>query len=128
MRRLLLILGTVACRGDGIFTPPSCAGDVTLAASPGTVPDFTWEPRCAVYRLMVFDSDASPVWGIDSEDERNRLEPPIRYSVVPGGAEQVFVLPPLRSGSYYTVHVYRLERGEDGGSAFPRAGELVFRP
>ncbi|HEX6105864.1 MAG TPA: hypothetical protein VFZ26_09785 [Gemmatimonadales bacterium] len=35
------------------------------------------------------------------------MEPPIRYGVVPGGAEQVMVPPPLRSGSHHVVRVYR---------------------
>ena len=49
------------------------------------------------------------MWNVQSPAGKNRLAPPIRYGVVPGGARQEGDLIPLAGHSGFVTRVFRLE-------------------
>ena len=68
---------------------PDCAGEVSVAASSGTTPTFSYTPRCRIMFLLVEPAaTGSDLWSVETSG-RNRIGPDVRYGVVPAGAVQL---------------------------------------
>ena len=97
----------LACSSDstdpGDF--PVCTGPVTIAVSSGTSPSISWTPACRLFFVNV-ELGAADQWSIIS-DSANAIAPPVRYGVVPAGAEQSTAeVTPLEAGQTYDVNLF----------------------
>jgi hypothetical protein len=96
----------LACSSDSTSPGdlPVCTGPVTIAVSSGTSPSFSWTPACRLFFVNV-ELGASDQWSIIS-DSANAIAPPVRYGVVPAGAEQsTSDVTPLEAGQTYDVNL-----------------------
>lgn len=125
----LLLVSTVRCGGDG--NGPSqlaeCTGPVTLSASAGTVPRFTWTPACRLFLVLVEDPTGDgDQWGVLS-DSSNKIAPGVSYGVIPSGATKELLAPvPLVAGHSYHATVARFTGpGHEDGVTI---GQLDFTP
>jgi hypothetical protein len=84
---------------------PVCTGPVTIAVSSGTLPSFSWTPACRLFFVNV-ELGATDQWSIIS-DSTDAIAPPVRYGVVPAGAEQSSDgVTPLQPGQTYDVNLF----------------------
>jgi hypothetical protein len=78
---------------------------VTIAVSSGTSPSFSWTPACRLFFVNV-ELGATDQWSIIS-DSTNAIAPPVRYGVVPAGAQQSSSdVPSLQAGETYDVNLF----------------------
>ena len=85
--------------------PPVCTGPVTIAVSSGASPSFSWAPACRLFFINV-ELGATDQWSIIS-DSTNAIAPPVRYGVVPAGAQQSSSeVTPLQLGQTYDVNLF----------------------
>ena len=106
-----LCASVVTCRTTtGLVVP--CADPVLLYVSTGTTPQFTWDPACGAYQLIVTDTVTSGTtyWAVASDS--SRLHSGLDYGVTPASdARQVTAPTPLQHGTPYVVGLYRLYVG-----------------
>ena len=103
--------------------PDECAFEFDLAVSPGTTPEFTWNPVCRITLLSVFDYDAPP--GASSLKWRISGPPfagPVQYGVAPEGTTVEQAATPLIAGHRAQLMV-QFEEGE-----YPFPGGFDFTP
>ena len=107
---LCLCTALVGCTDS--LRPASCLpGDsvtVAVMTSPiGLPPQFSWSPACLMGEIEVDSGHFSGpnVWHIISDS--NRVLPPVRYGIVPEGAQLLTAPQPLARGTLYTVSVWR---------------------
>jgi hypothetical protein len=78
---------------------------VTITVSSGASPSFSWTPACRLFFVNV-ELGATDQWSIIS-DSTNAIAPPVRYGVVPAGAEQSSAeITPLQAGQTYDVNLF----------------------
>jgi hypothetical protein len=98
----------LGCSSDGTDpgdAPAACTGPVTISVSSGTTPSFSWTPACSLFFVNV-ELGATDQWSIIS-DSTNAIAPPVRYGVVPAGAEQsTSEVTPLQAGQTYDVNLF----------------------
>lgn len=97
----------LACSSDGTnpSDAPVCTGPVTITVSSGTSPSFSWTPACRLFFVNV-ELGATDQWSIIS-DSTNAIAPPVRYGVVPAGAQQSSSeVTPLQGGETYDVNLF----------------------
>jgi hypothetical protein len=124
---LNVALGTaIACSSQGPSLP-ACTGAVTVAATAGTKPKFTWTPACQLEGLVVaLPGPGAIVWSVASPSQANSIAPGVTYGVTPGGASLVTAATPLSAGTSYTVTVFWFDDGH--GGSVQSAGSLTFVP
>src|SRR5215207_10797223 len=114
MRKVLLsafVAVVMACGGDdgpsGPEDLPECSGPVTVTATTGPTPTFSWAPRCRLFLLIVEPAESgADQWLILTRSE-NALAPPVTYGDVPASAEETAPPMPLEAGTAYKVGMYR---------------------
>lgn len=104
----LLIVATAACSDT---TAPAelaeCDGPVAVSVGGGTTPEFTWEPSCRAFFLLVEPAEAGgDQWSVMTPGD-NDLAPGITYGTVPAGAEELDAPVALVAGTAYEVLVFR---------------------
>lgn len=115
----LVALG--ACLGltdlDALCPPETQALNVTSTVGQAVV--FDWEPACGVALLSIDPTDpgTSDVWQVRSESledplateqQVNRIAPPVTYGVAPAGSLTDTGPDGLVSGQSYRIGLYRL--------------------
>jgi len=105
---LLAIAAALGCRNATESAQPplliTCANQVTVAVTAGTVPSFSWSPRCGATYLEVTSPDGLNVYWVMRADT-GRFAPPVRYAEVPPAMRNVFEPVALRSGMTYKVRL-----------------------
>ncbi len=120
LTRLLLaapLLLLPACGGTSL---PDCTGAVTVTASSGLTPSFSWNPKCQLEGLVV-TGPSGVVWSIEGTSQTNSISPPVRYGSTPGGARLLVAATALTAGASYQVTVSRFDDGH-GGTIEPTGG------
>jgi hypothetical protein len=102
---------SIACGDDDPVAPvvlQTCPAAVQLTVGPGTSPEISWTPACLLFFVIVEPADAgNDLWSVISRGE-NVIAPPVRYGVVPAGAQGLFEPPvELIAGQAYKVAVGR---------------------
>ena len=121
-----------SCTDNGFEPIVDCADDqqVTMNASLGTVPRFTWEPSCGMASVWVWEDQGPIRWALYSGEHapENPLPSGLRYGQVPPKGVEPTSSVLLQRGVTYRVTVYRWV-GQPGGpgSLFER-GSTTFRP
>jgi hypothetical protein len=116
-----------AVDGSGVLNlygpNPDCSGTVDLQVSPGLVPEFNWEPRCAASFMLVENDSGTDWWKVGNENE-NSISSGLTYGEAPLGT-----IPrearPLVAGRNYKVVLYRW-LGED--DAYLMVAYTTFTP
>ena len=99
-----MVLGCSSDETNPSDAPPVCTGPVTIAVSSGTSPSFSWTPACHLFFVNV-ELGATDQWTIIS-DSTNAIAPPVRYGIVPAGAQQSSSdVTPLQAGQTYDVNL-----------------------
>jgi hypothetical protein len=81
---------------------PPCTGAVTITASAGLTPTFTWTPACRVSEFEVMDRRTGQVvWSVRSW--WTGIAPGLRYGAAPSGSEVRVAPTPLVAGGAYIV-------------------------
>jgi hypothetical protein len=100
---------------------------VQIAVSSGNSPTFWWTPACRLCFLNVEPAGAGADQWNAILDGANAIQTPVRYGVVPQDARQLTpVVTPLRSGTSYTVAVFRWTG--PGSQDFALIGSRSFTP
>jgi hypothetical protein len=122
----------LAACSDSPQEPPleECVDNqVTLTATQGAVPTFSWSPSCGMSSMQVFPSSGgASVWVFygGEQAETNPFRSPINYGHAPSGAFVATGPEPLRAGTEYTVIVYRWIGDPGGGGSIFDAGSATF--
>ncbi len=111
----------------------ACPEDVvTMEASGGLTPLFTWTPACGVAFLEVYPSaGGGALWTIQSEagtNPENPIRSGVRYGVTPAGGHTLAGPQSLQAGSSYTVRVSRLVCDQGELCILQHAGDVSFQP
>jgi hypothetical protein len=133
---VLVALAVTSLRcSDSPSQPPlePCPGDtVTLQASAGLTPLFTWLPTCGVAFLEVYpEPGGAALWTIYAESgsgPRNPIPTGIRYGTTPLNARTVAGPQPLQLGTAYRVRVSRLVCDQGELCTLQAAGDVLFQP
>ena len=116
-----MLLALVGCRitdwNQSNDIPNACRGPVTVTVGSGTTPEFNWSPSCGVSLMTVADPTGQQSWWAGP------FQPPVRYGVLPAGAEESIPAQPLVVGKTYTVTLF----GEQGLFGTP-LGSAKFTP
>ena len=102
---------------------PPCQGPVTVSVSSGTVPLFSWAPRCLAGQLAVTTISGYVTYWIVT-GTGNTLQPSVRYGI-PRDTSSLGLYP-LQVGGTYTVHVLRATG--DSAAPFQAIGSTNFTP
>ena len=120
---LALFLFTTSCGDDLGSGVAGCSEQVALSVSLGLAPTFTWSPECAIFALKVTPViGQQELWTIISNN-RNSIDPPITYGVVPDGAVENGPAALLEGEMEYRVTVIALSGGME-----EVVGTAVFTP
>lgn len=115
----------VRCSSSNGPSLAPCTAQVTLTATSGLQPRFTWTPNCLVDEVTLEENIApsaggpQPRWAIRSRMTGQGTRSPLLYGVVPATMEEVLSPATLVAGHEYSARVY-------GGTTL--VGVLVFRP
>ncbi len=107
----------------GVPTNPDANQVITVQASAGTTPTYTWDGAAArdVQVVRVNDpnnaADITPVWGVSTVDTDGLTSPVIHGEVPVGALLTVNTEPVLTAGQTYRVSVVRVN-GEFGVTTF----------
>jgi hypothetical protein len=129
--RLPVLLGVLLLGCDAGQEPNPCGSErVTLMASVGTTPTFTWAPACGVAAINVAEArlDGPGVWHVETTDTRNTIDSEVRYGQRPGGTTVRAGPLPLVAGRAYTVLLLVAEPLSDGTTGISGIGDLTFTP
>ena len=125
--RLSGVLATAVACSTQAPTIPDCTGAVSVAATAGTTPRFSWTPACQLEGLVVaLPGPGAIVWNVASPTQANSISPGVTYGVTPKGAALVTVATQLSIGTPYTVTVFWFDDGH--GGSVQSAGSLTFTP
>ena len=117
---LVALAAAISASACGDAVSPVCPGDiVTVTASSGTTPEFTWTPACPVAQLDVDDMTQGGVnvWRISGQGT-NAIAPGLRYGETPTGVVQLRAPDPLVAGREYRLTVLRwVGDAQSGGLA-----------
>jgi hypothetical protein len=128
-----LFILSLGCSEASAPPAEACTDDqaVTVHASAGTRPAFSWTPACGMTSIMVFPAAGPPAaWVVygGSSAASNPLRSGIRYGQAPNGSFEATPEAALEVGTEYQVLVYRW-LGEPGGEGGPfQRGSATFRP
>jgi hypothetical protein len=125
-----LLAGAMACDGDdgpsGPEDLPECSGPVTVTATTGPTPTFSWTPRCRVLGLIVETAESGHDHWLILTPSENALVPPVTFGDVPARAEETTPPEPLEADTAYNVGVWRwIGPGHDDGEVI---GFQTFTP
>jgi len=129
--RLPVLLGVLLLGCDAGQEPNPCGSErVTLMASVGTTPTFTWAPACGVAAINVVEArpDGPAVWHVETTDTRNTIASEVRYGQRPGGTTVRAGPLPLVAGRAYSVLLLVAEPLSDGTTGISGIGDLTFTP
>jgi hypothetical protein len=122
----VVVAASIACSSTS-SSLPDCTGAVTITATAGTTPRFSWTPACQVEGLIVaFPGPGAIVWNVESASQTNTIGPGVRYGVAPAGATVVTAPAALVAGTSYAVTLFRFDDGH--GGSIQSAGGLTFVP
>ncbi len=110
-----------------------CPGDaVTLTASAGLTPLFTWAPACGIAFLEVYPRDGGgALWTVYAEsgaDLENPIASGVRYGATPSAGHTVAGPEPLQAGSPYSVRVSRMICDQGELCILQVAADVSFQP
>ena len=114
-----------SCRDSSAPSLSACTSDsVTITASSGLTPTFSWTPNCRTDQVWVQavlppSAGSGMQWIIAAKTAGKGVAAPIRYGDVPIDMEEVLPTTPLQSGATYRVFVA-------GGGA--EIGQAEFKP
>ena len=126
---VLLVVLLLGCEAGQ--EPNPCGSErVTLTASVGTTPTFTWAPACGVAVISVVEAQpAGPaVWHVETADNRNTIASDVRYGQRPGGTSVRAGPLPLVAGRAYSILLLVAEPLSDGTIGISGIGDLTFTP
>jgi hypothetical protein len=112
---LLALVGCGSITAEGGFPPDACSGSVTVTVGSGTTPEFSWSPSCGVGQLIVSGPTGQNWWA-------GPFRPPVRYGVLPAGAEESSPAEPLVVGKTYKLTLF------DGTIFDHQVGSASFTP
>lgn len=129
--RAAAALSIALIAGNGCSTQgpnlPACTGPVTVTATSGTSPTFSWTPACQLEGLTVaLPGPGAIVWSVASPNQTNSIAPSVRYGRTPAGATLVTGATALSAGSSYGVTLFVFDDGH--GGSVQAAGSLTFVP
>ena len=129
--RLPVLLGVLLLGCDAGQEPNPCGPErVTLMASAGTTPTFTWAPACGVAWINVVEAgpDGPAVWHVETNDNRNTIASEVRYGQRPAGTTVRVGPLPLVAGRAYRVSLMVAEPISGGMTGIGGIGDLTFTP
>ena len=129
--RLPVLLGVLVLGCEAGQEPNPCGSErVTLTASVGTTPTFTWAPACGVAMINVVEAqpDGPAVWHVETTDNRNTIPSEVRYGQRPAGTSVRAGPLPLVAGRAYRVSLMVAEPLSDGMTGISGIGDLTFTP
>ena len=127
-----LIAALAGGRGgaESLVPDDACRPDVSVAASSGTSPTFSWQPDCASGRLEVIHVRSGDLmWGV-AGGQSSAGEPPaaiyggVKYGQVPPEAYALTSTALLSAGQQYRVTLFSVDQR---GAATP-VGSTRFTP
>jgi hypothetical protein len=123
---VIMLAVLAGCKDSNGPELSECPGAVAVSVTSGTEPSFSWEPPCRLFFLIVEPADAgTDQWGVITLGI-NAILPPVKYGVVPPGAEEFQEPTQLEAGRAYKVGVGRYLGGdEDDGEII---GTQEFTP
>jgi hypothetical protein len=135
----LLPLGVFAVTSLTCSDSPSeprfepCPGDaVTIEASTGLTPLFTWTPACGIAFLEVYPAPGGgALWTVYAESgagPENPIPSGVRYGTTPLRGHTVAGPQPLQAGHSYSVRVSRLLCDQGVLCTLQHAGDVSFQP
>ena len=107
---LVLVLCTAASScSDGT---DACGTGLSVSASGGTSPVFSWNPDCGVAAIIVSEDASSSVkWHVESP--ANEIESGVTFGIAPAGTVAVVPAAPLTPGTVYIVSLGVIRGGSD---------------
>ncbi len=98
----------LACSSDGTNPsnpPPVCSAPQPILESSRPSPTISVTPACRLFFVNI-ELGATDQWSVIS-DSTNAIAPPVRYGIVPAGAQQSSSDPPsLEAGETYDVNLF----------------------
>ena len=129
--RFPVLLGVLLLGCEAGQEPNPCGPErVTVMASMGTTPTFTWAPACGVTAINVVEAqpDGPGVWHVETTDNRNTIASEVRYGQRPAGTTVRAGPVPLVAGRTYSVLLLVAEPLSDGTTGISGIGDLTFTP
>jgi hypothetical protein len=126
-----VLFGVLLVGCDAGQEPNPCVSErVTVVASAGTIPTFTWTPDCGVFSINVIEAqpEGSGVWYVETADTRNTIASEVRYGQRPAGTTVRAGPLPLVAGRAYSVLLLVAEPLSDGTTRISGIGDLTFTP
>jgi hypothetical protein len=120
-----LLFPIAAACADPSAAVTSCSV-LTIQATAGTTPTFSWDAACPVSALQVALAGPGPIlWGAISPDQSNSIPAPVVYGGTPTGAAMTAnMVQFLVKGTTYQITLYRVDAG-----GMPRpVGAKAFTP
>lgn len=122
----LLIVAGLACGSTGPSLP-ECTGPVSITATTGAHPRFTWTPSCQLEGVVVaLPGPGAVLWSVSSTTQRNTIAPGVTYGRTPAQATVGTAPGVLTIGASYTVTLFWLDDGH--GGSIQSAGSVAFVP
>jgi hypothetical protein len=131
---VLLVLSSPSCSDSPAETivEPCPSDALTVQASAGLTPLFTWQPACGVAFLMVYPAaGGGSLWTVYGDSEGasdNPIPSGVRYGRTPDRGNTVAGPEPLRRGTEYQVQVSRRLCDQGELCILQDVGGVSFRP
>ena len=116
-------VGLLLACSDGTGPDPDriCSTPVSVTVSRSTTPVVSWAPGCRVNQVVIHEPGPqfSLAWATFFRADSNLMVPPVRYGIMPTGAQQLPDNPQaLTVGTTYIIDVAVSDSSAAGGLVF----------